>query len=255
MLFRSGTNNLNSDFDALVIAADHELFHDTSIVDGVPLDIFVYPLAYFDGEYECEEFVQIHDGRIIADSNGIGKRLQAKIQAYLRDRSWPSACGITAGPLPRPAAARAGSPICADKIKTSGYAGGFDLWRTGVLIQAAAVFVGGHADDVPEGPGEFAGVVIAELSGDIQHRPVRGPQQLRRAVHLLQTQPGGGTAAVDTPEAGLDLGGGGPEMPGQLLHRHLAFGVGQQIVRRLSGQGHLPPGKARRSRLGLGGHL
>lgn len=31
-----------------------------------------------------------------------------------------SACGITAGPLPRPAAARAGSPICADKIKTSG---------------------------------------------------------------------------------------------------------------------------------------
>ena len=44
-------------------------------------------------------------------------------------------------------------------------------------------------------------------------------------------------------------------MPGQLLHRHLAFGVGQQIVRRLSGQGHLSPGKARRSRLGLGGHL
>lgn len=57
-------------------------------------------------------------------------------------RRWPSACGITAGPLPRPAAARAGSPICADKIKTSGYAGGFDLWRAGVLIQAAAVFVG-----------------------------------------------------------------------------------------------------------------
>ena len=48
--YADGTNNLNSDFDALVIAADHELFHDTSIVDGVPLDIFVYPLAYFDGE-------------------------------------------------------------------------------------------------------------------------------------------------------------------------------------------------------------
>ena len=43
--YADGTNNLNSDFDALVIVADHEQFHDTSIVDGVPLDVFVYPLA------------------------------------------------------------------------------------------------------------------------------------------------------------------------------------------------------------------
>ena len=75
--YADGTNNLNSDFDALVIVADHEQFHDTSIVDGVPLDVFVYPLAYFNEEYECEDFVQIHDGRIITDYNGIGKRLQA----------------------------------------------------------------------------------------------------------------------------------------------------------------------------------
>lgn len=40
------TSNLNSDFDALVIAADHEQFHDTSIVDGVPLDVF-YALFRF----------------------------------------------------------------------------------------------------------------------------------------------------------------------------------------------------------------
>ncbi|MFR3346370.1 MAG: hypothetical protein ACLTS6_21815 [Anaerobutyricum sp.] len=65
---------MNSDFDALVIVADHEQFHDTSIVDGVPLDVFVYPLAYFNEEYECEDFVQIHDGRIITDYNGIGKK-------------------------------------------------------------------------------------------------------------------------------------------------------------------------------------
>lgn len=41
--YADGTNNLNSDFDALVIAADPEQFHDTSFVDGVPLDVFVYP--------------------------------------------------------------------------------------------------------------------------------------------------------------------------------------------------------------------
>ena len=44
--YADGTNNLNSDFDALVIVADHEQFHDTSIVDGVPLDVF-YALFRF----------------------------------------------------------------------------------------------------------------------------------------------------------------------------------------------------------------
>lgn len=83
--YADGTNNLNSDFDALVIAPDHEQFHDTSFVDGVPLDVFVYPSMYFEGEYECEDFVQIHDGRIIADSNGIGKTLQENVRAYLRN--------------------------------------------------------------------------------------------------------------------------------------------------------------------------
>ena len=82
--YADGTNNLNSDFDALVIAADPEQFHDTSFVDGVPLDVFVYPSMYFEGEYECEDFVQIHDGRIITDSNGIGKTLQENVRAYLR---------------------------------------------------------------------------------------------------------------------------------------------------------------------------
>ncbi len=45
--YADGTNNLNSDFDALVITSDHEPFHDTSIVDGIPLDVFVYPQKIF----------------------------------------------------------------------------------------------------------------------------------------------------------------------------------------------------------------
>lgn len=48
--YADGTNNLNSDFDALVITSEHELFHDTSIVNGIPLDVFVYPQKYFDVE-------------------------------------------------------------------------------------------------------------------------------------------------------------------------------------------------------------
>ena len=87
---------MNSDFDALVITSDHEPFHDTSIVDGIPLDVFVYPQKYFDIEYTCEDFVQIHDGRILADSSGIGKALQEKVQAYLRNRAVKSSAEIQA---------------------------------------------------------------------------------------------------------------------------------------------------------------
>ena len=84
--YADGSHNLNSDFDALVIAPDHEPFHDTSVVNGIPLDVFVYPPAYFDGDYTCEDFIQIHDGRILKDSGGIGTTLQAKVQAYLQSR-------------------------------------------------------------------------------------------------------------------------------------------------------------------------
>ena len=81
-----GTNGLNSDFDALVIPADHGRFHDTSFVDGIPLDVFVYPAKYFESSYSCEDFVQIFDGRIVTDSSGIGKALQETVRAYLKNR-------------------------------------------------------------------------------------------------------------------------------------------------------------------------
>ena len=64
MIYRSyanGTNDLNSDFDSLVISYDHEQFHDTSFVNGIQLDVFVYPASHCDGNYDCNDFVQIFD--------------------------------------------------------------------------------------------------------------------------------------------------------------------------------------------------
>lgn len=94
--YADGTNNLNSDFDALVITSGQEQFHDTSLVGGIPLDVFVYPSHFFDREYACEDFVQIHDGRILTDSNGIGKALQEKVQTYLQSREVKSSAEIQA---------------------------------------------------------------------------------------------------------------------------------------------------------------
>lgn len=84
--YANGTNDLNSDFDALIISSHHEQCHDTSSVAGIQLDVFVYPASFFCSDYDCEDFVQIFDGQIIVDSNDIGKMLQANVLAYLQNR-------------------------------------------------------------------------------------------------------------------------------------------------------------------------
>ena len=94
--YSNGTNNLNSDFDALVISYDHKEFHDTSFVNGVQLDVFVYPASHFEENYDCNDFIQIFDGKIIADSDGRGKALQANVLSYLQNRSQKSKAEIDA---------------------------------------------------------------------------------------------------------------------------------------------------------------
>ena len=68
--FADGSANLNSDFDALIIAGK-EKAHDSSIADGVVLDVFVYPAETFSADYDPEEFVQVWDGKIVLDEHGI----------------------------------------------------------------------------------------------------------------------------------------------------------------------------------------
>ena len=64
--YADGTNGPYSDFDALVISACHNQSHDTSFVDGVQLDVFVYPCGCFEGDLNCADYVQICDGKILA---------------------------------------------------------------------------------------------------------------------------------------------------------------------------------------------
>lgn len=85
--YANRTNNLNSDFDALVISRYHEKFHDTSFINGIQLDVFVYPESYFDEDYDCSNFVQIFDGKVIMDTNGKGKAVQENVLSYLKNRS------------------------------------------------------------------------------------------------------------------------------------------------------------------------
>lgn len=80
--FADGSANLNSDFDALIIAGE-EKTHDSSTVDGVVLDVFVYPAKTFSTDYDPEEFVQVWDGKIVLDEHGIAGQLKAKVLDYI----------------------------------------------------------------------------------------------------------------------------------------------------------------------------
>ncbi len=80
--FADGSANLNSDFDALIIAGK-EKTHDSSIVDGVVLDVFVYPAETFSADYDSEGFVQVWDGKIVLDEHGIAGQLKAKVLDYI----------------------------------------------------------------------------------------------------------------------------------------------------------------------------
>lgn len=84
--YADGSNNLNSDFDALVLSPTHEKFHDTSTVNSVTMDIFVYPEKHFEGDLSCEDFPQLADGIIVLDTEDKGLNLKNKIIAYLENK-------------------------------------------------------------------------------------------------------------------------------------------------------------------------
>ena len=94
--YANETNNLNSDFDAVVISSNHEQYHDTSFVNDIQLDVFVYPASYFGEKYNYEDFIQIVDGRVIIDSDNIGTNLQANIQKYVQNRPYKAPAEILA---------------------------------------------------------------------------------------------------------------------------------------------------------------
>ena len=80
--FADGSNNENSDFDALIIA-DHAKTHDVSIIAGTVLDVFVYPADYFQEAYDPEEFLQVFDGMILFDKDGVAERLKRSVLDYI----------------------------------------------------------------------------------------------------------------------------------------------------------------------------
>ena len=91
--FADGSANKNSDFDALVIAGQAKK-HDSSIIDDIVLDVFIYPTDTFQSDFDPEEFVQIWDGKIVLDKNGVAEHLQERVLDYIEHTPLKSADDI-----------------------------------------------------------------------------------------------------------------------------------------------------------------
>lgn len=76
--FADGSAGLNSDFDAL-LGYDGPALHDDAVVDGTELDVFCYPAADFDAEFDPQDFLQVFDGEILRDRSGRGARLHRRV--------------------------------------------------------------------------------------------------------------------------------------------------------------------------------
>ncbi len=83
--YADGSNNENSDFDALLITPDGEKVHDISVQAGVVLDVFVYPLQAINDKLGIDEFIQVFDGNVIYDTDGIGEGLKTEALNFLKD--------------------------------------------------------------------------------------------------------------------------------------------------------------------------
>lgn len=87
--YSNHTNDLNSDYDALVICEPGKagITHDTSVVNGVQLDVFLYEKDHFAKAPDFSEIVQIWDGKIELDTDGIAADWLNKVKEYISDQA------------------------------------------------------------------------------------------------------------------------------------------------------------------------
>ncbi len=81
--FVDGSNNSESDFDAFIVMDNPKSNHDSAIVDGIQLDVFIYGNDKFEGEIYPEDFVVLYDCNIILDKLGVAKKLALNVQEYI----------------------------------------------------------------------------------------------------------------------------------------------------------------------------
>ncbi len=88
--YADGSNNENSDFDAFVLVKGGKAIHDTAIVENIQMDAWVYPVCKFKADFDSDEIIQIFDGRIVLDTNNIGRDIKNKVEQHIAELPFKS---------------------------------------------------------------------------------------------------------------------------------------------------------------------
>ena len=68
-----------SSFEAVGLGPTSPYAHETAELDGVKLDVLIYPREIFYGEIALDEFEQLHEGLVALDEDGMGSWLKRMI--------------------------------------------------------------------------------------------------------------------------------------------------------------------------------
>ena len=88
--YADGTWGPDSDFDALLLTGGGQAGHDVSFVEGVQLDVFLYPAGHFDGPFDPGQFPQLAEAVILLDRDGRGRALADRVRAWQAERRPPA---------------------------------------------------------------------------------------------------------------------------------------------------------------------
>lgn len=84
--FSCGTNDAYSDFDCMVIVEQKERSHDDTVIDGIPLDCFVFTRSEV-LDTELDAFLTVYDGNIVLDTDEIAADLKARVRNYVAEHA------------------------------------------------------------------------------------------------------------------------------------------------------------------------
>lgn len=83
--FINGSYTPESDFNVVLVSDTARKSNDTSVVNDVQLDAYIYNTRDIVESYSPAELIQIYDGNILLDEKGYGKFIVEDVQKYLHE--------------------------------------------------------------------------------------------------------------------------------------------------------------------------
>jgi len=77
--YAEGAVRPDSVFEAIAMGPTSPYAHESATVEGVKLDVLVYPREIFYGEIALDEFEAAHEGLVVLDEDGMGSWLKRMI--------------------------------------------------------------------------------------------------------------------------------------------------------------------------------